>query len=161
MTMPHRVIIGQRSPQLYNLHHQTSGLLYRANYLVRFLLLGHIYTSIYYRPRTMSNSAKGTLHFNNPYHVITCAIIESEHRTLHITGQLFTEVPSLNFLKFPVEYRFENIKDFSGEFTGTVGPSTLNIQFSGPPNTASISAAIDPPLEGTLEISGRLGRKRN
>ena len=106
----------------------------------------------------MSNSAKGTLHFNNPYHVITCAIIESEERTLHITGQLFSEVPSLNFRKFPVEYRFESIKDFSGEFTGTVGPSTLNIRFSG---TASISAAIDPPLEGTLEISGRLGRKRN
>ena len=145
-------------PALYNLHHQTSGLLYRAKYLVRFLLLGHICTSVYYRPRTMSNSAKGTLHFNNPYHVITCAIIESEERTLHITGQLFTEVPSLNFRKFPVEYKFESIKDFSGEFAGTVGPSTLNIQFSG---TASISAAIDPPLEGTLEISGRLGRKRN
>ena len=106
----------------------------------------------------MTHSAKGTLHFNNPYHVISCAIVESEHRTVHITGQLFTEVPSLNFLKFPVEYRFESIKDFSGEFTGIVGPSTLNIQFS---DTASISAEIDPPLEGTLEISGRLGRKHN
>ena len=106
----------------------------------------------------MSQSAQGTVHFNNPYRVITCAIVESEQHTLHITGSLFTAVPSLNFRKFPVEYRFENIKDFSGEFTGIVGPSTLNIQFS---DAASISGAIDPPLEGTLEISGRLGRKRN